>query len=363
MHLRNNKKQYAPLWLVFLLLVILITACSNEQTLNLKKADPTVTPIPEEPMEIPKPVYTVERGTITRIITFSGRLGPIVELPAAFESSGRVGEIFFTEGDMVQEGDLIASLDYLADLQREKRLNEISLRKAEISVERAQYWLDDSNAQPIINEANVKSREWDLELADLSLEELQIRLGEQEETVEGAMLIAPISGLVSDLSIRMGQNVEAHNNVVSIADISETNILVDSYSLNSDDLSEGMIVSMVLSKTPGDIITGFIRQMPYPFGSGPGRDINKNIYIELDDPSYIDSIKIGEKFDIELIAAISEGALWLPPEAIREFGGRTFVMIQEDGLQRSVDIKLGIKTSDMVEVLEGLEEGQIVVGQ
>lgn len=349
--------------LVFTALILFITACSNEQNITLKKVDPTVTPIPEEPVEIARPTFTVERGTITRFITFTGRLGPILEVPAAFESNGRVGEIFFAEGEMIQTGDLIATLDYLADLQREQRLNEISLRKAEISVERTQYWLDDANAQTIINEANVKSREWDLELAELALEELQIRLGEQLETVEGAMLIAPISGLVSDLSIRVGQNVEAHKNVVSIADISQTNVLVDSYSLNSDELSEGMVVSMTLSKTTGDIITGYIRQMPYPFGSGPGRDSDKNIYIEMDDPSYADSIKIGDKFDIELIAATSEDALWLPPEAIREFGGRTFVMIQEDGMQRSVDIKLGIKTSDMVEVLEGLEEDQIVVGQ
>ena len=362
MHLHNNK-QYISLLLCLLLLFIFITACSNEQTLNLKKAEPTVTPIPEEPIEIPKPTYTVERGTITRIIAFSGRLGPIIEQPAAFESNGRVGEIFFTEGDMVQAGDLIASLDYLADLQRETRLNEISLRKAEISVERAQFWLDDANTQRSVNEATVKSREWDLELAELTLEELQIRLGEHEETAEGAMLIAPISGLISDLSIRLGQNVESLKNVVSIADISETNVLVDSYSLNSDDLSEGMIVSMVLSKKPEDLITGNIRQMPYPFGSGPGRDENKNIYIEMDDPSYADSMKIGDRFDIELIAATSEDTLWLPPAAIREFGGRIFVMIQDGDMQRSVDIQLGIKTSDMVEVLEGLEEGQIVVGQ
>jgi len=362
MHL-HNKKQYVNILIVCLLLILFITACSTEQTLNLIKTDPTVTPIPEEPVEVARTTYTVERGTITRIITFSGRLGPIVEQQAAFESSGRVGDIFYTEGDMIQAGDLIASLDYLADLQRENRLNEISLRKAEISVERAQYWLDDANAQRSINEAAVKSREWDLELAELTLEELQIRLGEQKEAAEGAMLLAPISGQISDLSIRVGQNVESFKSVVSIADISETNVLVDSYSLNSDDLSEAMNVSMVLSQKPEDQITGFIRQMPYPFGSGPGRDTNKNIYIEMDNPSYADSMKIGDRFDIELITATSEDTLWLPPAAIREFGGRTFVMIQDGDMQRSVDIQLGIKTGDMVEVLEGLEEGQIVVGQ
>jgi multidrug efflux pump subunit AcrA (membrane-fusion protein) len=40
-----------------------------------------------------------------------------------------------------------------------------------------------------------------------------------------------------------------------------------------------------------------------------------------------------------------------------------FVVVQDEDVQRRVDVKLGIQTPDRVEVEEGLEEGQIVVGQ
>ncbi len=54
--------------------------------------------------------------------------------------------------------------------------------------------------------------------------------------------------------------------------------------------------------------------------------------------------------------------LWLPPAAIRTFSGRKFVVIEEDGRQRRVDVVVGIESEDRVEIIEGVEEGQVVVG-
>ena len=57
-------------------------------------------------------------------------------------------------------------------------------------------------------------------------------------------------------------------------------------------------------------------------------------------------------------------ALWLPPAAVRTFQGRNFVVVQdEDGSQRRVDVRLGIESEERVEILEGLERGQTVVGE
>ena len=53
----------------------------------------------------------------------------------------------------------------------------------------------------------------------------------------------------------------------------------------------------------------------------------------------------------------------LPPAAIRTFAGRKFVEIEEDGVRKRVDVVLGIESAERVEIREGLEEGQTVVGQ
>ena len=58
-----------------------------------------------------------------------------------------------------------------------------------------------------------------------------------------------------------------------------------------------------------------------------------------------------------------DDVLWLPPQALRIFDGRRFAVVQDGDVQRRVDVKVGIQTADRVEIEEGLEEGQTVVGQ
>ena len=58
-----------------------------------------------------------------------------------------------------------------------------------------------------------------------------------------------------------------------------------------------------------------------------------------------------------------DNALWLPPDALRTFQGKDFVLIQDGEAQRRIPVKVGIKTPDRVEILEGLTSGQIAVGQ
>ena len=59
----------------------------------------------------------------------------------------------------------------------------------------------------------------------------------------------------------------------------------------------------------------------------------------------------------------SRRAYQLPPQALRNFDGRRFAVLEENGSQRRVDVEVGIETAERVEIETGLEEGQTVVGQ
>jgi multidrug efflux pump subunit AcrA (membrane-fusion protein) len=79
---------------------------------------------------------------------------------------------------------------------------------------------------------------------------------------------------------------------------------------------------------------------------------NKNVEME-----------VGELATVLITLEKKDNALWLPPAALRAFQGRDFVVIQDGSVQRRVDVKLGIKGEDRVEVLDGVQEGQVVIGQ
>ena len=73
---------------------------------------------------------------------------------------------------------------------------------------------------------------------------------------------------------------------------------------------------------------------------------------------------MGELATVIIVLEEKDDVIWLPPAAIRTFQGRSFVVVQgDDGSQRRVDVRLGIESDERVEILEGLEAGQTVIGE
>ena len=66
---------------------------------------------------------------------------------------------------------------------------------------------------------------------------------------------------------------------------------------------------------------------------------------------------------IKIVLEHKDSVLWLPPDAIRAFEGRRFVVVRTGDRERRVTIKTGIETDDKVEIIEGLKQGDVVVGQ
>ena len=71
---------------------------------------------------------------------------------------------------------------------------------------------------------------------------------------------------------------------------------------------------------------------------------------------------MGDLVDVTVTVERKDDVLWLPPQAIRNFNGRRFAVIQDGDVQRRVDIKIGIQAEERVEIEEGLQAGQTVVG-
>ena len=100
------------------------------------------------------------------------------------------------------------------------------------------------------------------------------------------------------------------------------------------------------------------------YGGGGGATVeeaDKLTHIAFD-PQDLD-LKPGDLVKVIVTIEQRDDVLWLPPAAIRTFAGRKFVEIDEDGTRKRVDVVLGIESAERVEIREGLEEGQTVVGQ
>ncbi|MBN2186244.1 MAG: biotin/lipoyl-binding protein [Dehalococcoidia bacterium] len=229
---------------VLKILLILLALCSIS-VLSLSCASES------ESESVPEnQIVTVQRGDLTVDITGSGNLALSVMEDLAFEISGTVEEILVEEGDSVEEGQVLASLDTsewedeLKTLERQITAKELDLLQAQINLENAELALEQAEENTTttitgdIVEKYTDPKEIDIlelkfELAEDRLEDAQDALDEAEKAVADAQdaspeITAPFAGFITNVNVEGGDEVKKGTVAVTLADPNkfEADILV-----------------------------------------------------------------------------------------------------------------------------------------
>jgi RND family efflux transporter MFP subunit len=249
--------------------------------------------------------------------------------------------------------------------QFEQSIAEAQLALAEAQLADAQAEWDRVQEDPTPQGYNQQLilKQNELELVQISYQETQVSVADIENSIADAQIVAPFDGEIRNVSTAPGRSVDAFKPVVLVADMSAIEISANLSSDEVEELLEGMLVEATVSNRPGETFTGVIRRLPYfAGGSGAIDDIDQTTRITLDVSPEELNLDVGDLMRINVVLEEKVGVLWLPPQAIRNFEGRRFVVVQADGVQQRVDIVIGVDGDDRIEVEEGLEEGMIVVG-
>jgi multidrug efflux pump subunit AcrA (membrane-fusion protein) len=98
----------------------------------------------------------------------------------------------------------------------------------------------------------------------------------------------------------------------------------------------------------------------------PARDASvrwEEYIVHLTVPRGAGEITLGKVFAAQIMLEKRLQTLVIPLTGLREYQGRTYVRVLEGELRREVDVKVGIRTDTQAEILDGLTEGQLVIGR
>jgi membrane fusion protein, macrolide-specific efflux system len=342
------------------ILLIFVAGCAPAS------AQPAPTPTPFPTAIIPvKPTYTVQSGEIIAQMQFSGRVVPVREEGVFFRTGGRVRTIYVQNGDPVKAGDVLADLESLDDLERSLEIMQLNVRRAELNLEiaRIDYELFKAHTPTWSTDYpfNLAKQDAFLELQEISYREAQLGKDDLEIAIRDAQLIAPFDGVVNSFTLTAGRGVDAFATLAVIADMSELEVRAALSTTDAAKLNEGMEVIMVLPNRPGRELTGVVRRLPYLVSSGAvtveDQDTSTRISFTGEEANFAP----GDLVRCTVILEKKDNILWLPPQAIRTFEGRRFVVVKDGAVQQRVDVRLGIEGDGRVEIVDGLSEGQIVV--
>lgn len=266
----------------------------------------------------------------------------------------------------------LQALNGLIEARRQQYLAQLNLDWAEGKITEAeidQVQIDVDLAQGIYDKAAAEVEYWqadnpigEIALSKLALADAEARLALAQKSLEAVELRAPFSGKVLSLGIAPGSSVKSFQAVLTLADPARLEIRAIPTTEDLSLLGIGQSAVVRLSSQQGKDLAAKIIGLPLALSSTTSAGSqDTSVHFTLDDSGV--SLQLGDAATILVTIDTRQNVLWLPPPAIRTFQGENFVFIETSGLQRRVNVTLGLKSGDRIEIVSGLEEGQTVVGQ
>jgi HlyD family secretion protein len=339
----------------------------------------------------------ITRGSVTRVVSASGQLNPVLRVEVGSQISGNIQKLFADFNATVKEGQLLAQIDpatYEANvLQAKGNLAQAraALKLATIDAERAQALRT--------NRINTKA-EYDIALAELAkaqaaVETSEAALAKAQVDLARCKIYAPIDGVVISRNVNVGQTVAASLSAPTLFvianDLSKMQIEADVAEADIGVVEENQEAEFTVDAFPGRTFHGKVSQIR----NAPKADQNVVMYVTVIDVSNPGlKLKPGMTANVSIIVARRDNVLKLPNAALRfrppknaetkiadpapapdegakknrgappkKNKGRSErkVYVLREGEVQAVNIKVGITDGRDTELLEGLNQGAAVV--
>ncbi|HET9441358.1 MAG TPA: efflux RND transporter periplasmic adaptor subunit [Longimicrobiales bacterium] len=208
-----------------------------------------------------------------------------------------------------------------------------------------------TNAQELLEASRRRLSYWDIPAADIARIE---RTGKPQKTL---VLRAPASGLVVEKAVLQGQRIMPGMELYRIADLSTVWVEGEVFEKDLGLVTLGSSARISFDAYPGQFFSGKVTYV-YPTITADSRTGRVRIAL----PNRNLQFKPGMYATMEFAVPVHATGIHIPRSAVLQTGERTMVFVRTaDGGLEPRQITAGIATTEHIEVLSGLQEGEVVV--
>ncbi|MBE0477517.1 efflux RND transporter periplasmic adaptor subunit [Candidatus Aerophobetes bacterium] len=333
--LLKKKKVWIPL-------IILIAAAGTGGTLYYyTRADTKNTASMAQMREVP-----VWRGEIIDTTQADGVVGANRRFALRAKNSGEIARVYVSEGEMVDEKQLIAELD-TEELKIRLRQAEIKFNSARQTLERVRYLFE----QKAISKG-------ELEDAEFSFAEAEENLNLAKLQFEQAFFKSPIRGVVTSLPVQETDMVSSGSDVAIISELDPIKVIAYINEIDIRLLKVGQKAIIVADAYPKREFQGKVIKIAPEAGVQDGV-VSFEVTVELSNKEGM--LKPGMSTEVQIITTQKTDVLLVPREAIRIEEGQTFVMVREGEKETLKKVRTGLISVNFTEIIEGLKDGDKVL--
>jgi RND family efflux transporter MFP subunit len=296
--------------------------------------------------EISVRVDTVQKKPFDEVYTSNGKFAAINQVDFSSETSGRVLQILIKEGDNVSSGQVLAIVksDALGlDLENAQASYESALKEKE----RYENAFKTGGAT-----------QQQLDQVKLALKNAESRLEQVKLRYSDTRIKSTINGFVNKRYVEQGAFVVPGSPLFEIVDVSKLKLKIAVNESQITRIQLGDKVTVKASAIPGKEFEGTIRFIAMKADN----TMNFPVEIEINNDSK-KSLKAGMFGTVLFKTDVSEEPLIIVPRTA--FAGsvnsKEVYVVNSDGIATLRKVVPGRIVGDLVEILDGLKEGELVV--
>jgi RND family efflux transporter MFP subunit len=367
------------------LAVLLCTSCSRGKI--EAKAD--------APKAVVAPVARAAPADLSRDLVMTAEFRPFQKIDVHAKVAGYVKKIYVDVGDRVQQGQLLAVLeipemhDDITRAAAAKRRSDAEVERARDELRRAesahavthltftrlsdvsktrpnlvaQQEIDEASGRDRVSEAQISSAKSGLAAAEQQVQVSQADEDRVKTLAAYAQITAPFTGVITRRYADTGAMIQAgtasQTQAMPLVELSENILLRLILPVPESVVPRVRIGAPVEVRVPtlSRTFTGKIARF-----SDQVQMSTRTMETEVDVPNPQLVLIPGMYAEVVLTLEHREGSLAVPLSAIASHEVTPTVLVAgPDGKLEQRQVKLGIETSNQVEVLSGLKEGELVV--
>jgi len=293
---------------------------------------------------VPVEVATVTSGDIASYWTGTATLEAEKETEVVAKVSGVVKRLLVEEGDYVTAGQMLAKLD------DEKIAVQMNQAKANLDKLKSDY----DRAQELFDESLVSAQEF--QRAKYEYESQKAAYDLSALDLEYTAIRSPISGVVAERLIKVGNMVIANSPVFRVTDPDPLLAVLHVPERQVGRLMDGQRAKITVDALGEREFAGRVDRISPVVDPSTG---TIKVTVEVNDTS--ESLKPGMFARINIVHNVHAGALLAPRDAIIEEDDESAVFVVSDSTAYRRVVKTGYVNSVHIEVLDGLALGDTVV--
>ncbi|MBQ7824451.1 MAG: efflux RND transporter periplasmic adaptor subunit, partial [Bacteroidaceae bacterium] len=295
--------------------------------------------------------------------------------------SGIVNKLYADYNSVVKKGELIAELDKV------NLLNELAAKKSNLATAKTEYEYQLKNytrnktlhEKQLISDYDYETAYYNYEKAKNSYEVSKNELAKAETNLGYATIYSPIDGIVLSRAVEEGQTVAASFETPTLftiaSDLTQMQVVADVDEADIGGVKEGQRVTFTVDAYPNDTFDGEVTQVRQE-ATTTNNVVTYEVVINAPNPDL--KLKSGLTATVSIytiekdnVLNIPAGALSFVPASevnkttqINNSSNNKSVWILQNGQPVQKNITVGVSTGTVVEVSDGLNEGdEVITGQ